>query len=114
MIGTKKETGREDFPGAEDPGVQSVTEIYNYYKKFGYKTEVMGASFRNISEICELAGCDLLTISPKLLEQLQNTEEELPLKLSVEKAQKMDIEKSLWTKLLLIKCTVRTEWQMRS
>ncbi|AFZ54559.1 transaldolase [Cyanobacterium aponinum UTEX 3222] len=89
----KKETGREDFPGAEDPGVQSVTEIYNYYKKFGYKTEVMGASFRNISEICELAGCDLLTISPKLLEQLQNTEEELPLKLSVEKAQKMDIEK---------------------
>lgn len=111
----KKETGREDFPGAEDPGVQSVTEIYNYYKKFGYKTEVMGASFRNISEICELAGCDLLTISPKLLEQLQNTEEELPLKLSVEKAQKMDIEKkSLWTKLLLIKCTVRTEWQMRS
>ncbi|MFM6900644.1 MAG: transaldolase, partial [Microcystis panniformis] len=65
----KKETGK-DYVGAEDPGVQSVTQIYNYYKKFGYKTEVMGASFRNIGEIRELAGCDLLTISPKLLEQL--------------------------------------------
>ena len=69
----KKETGK-DYVGAEDPGVQSVTQIYNYYKKFGYKTEVMGASFRNIGEICELAGCDLLTMSPKLLEQLQETE----------------------------------------
>ncbi|MEM1292142.1 MAG: transaldolase, partial [Cyanobacteria bacterium P01_H01_bin.162] len=60
----KKETGKEYEP-TEDPGVQSVTTIYNYYKKFGYSTEVMGASFRNIGEICELAGCDLLTISPK-------------------------------------------------
>lgn len=89
----KKETGREEFPGAEDPGVQSVTRIYNYYKKFGYPTEVMGASFRNMGEICELAGCDLLTISPKLLAELQNSEGELPLKLSVEKAQQMEIEK---------------------
>jgi transaldolase len=89
----KKTTGKESFPGAEDPGVQSVTQIYNYYKKFGYKTEVMGASFRNIDEICELAGCDLLTISPKLLERLRNTEVDLPLKLSAEKAADMDIEK---------------------
>lgn len=89
----KKETGREDFPGAEDPGVQSVTKIYNYYKKYDYTTEVMGASFRNMGEITELAGCDLLTISPKLLEQLQNSEGELPLKLDAEKAKAMDIEK---------------------
>jgi transaldolase len=65
----KKSTGR-DFVGAEDPGVQSVTEIYTYYKKFGYATEVMGASFRNKTEILELAGCDLLTISPALLAEL--------------------------------------------
>ncbi|XLQ11660.1 MAG: transaldolase [cyanobacterium endosymbiont of Epithemia adnata isolate EadnSB Bon19] len=87
-----KETGKEYAP-AEDPGVLSVTQIYNYYKKFGYKTEVMGASFRNIGEIYELAGCDLLTISPKLLEQLQLTEAELPRKLDPEVAAKMKIEK---------------------
>ncbi|MEA5508239.1 transaldolase [Crocosphaera sp. UHCC 0190] len=88
----KKETGK-DYAPAEDPGVVSVTSIYNYYKKFGYKTEVMGASFRNIGEICELAGCDLLTISPKLLEQLQSTEEVLPRKLDPDKAATMDLEK---------------------
>lgn len=88
----KKETGK-DYVGAEDPGVQSVTQIYNYYKKFGYKTEVMGASFRNIGEICELAGCDLLTISPKLLEQLQGTEADLPRKLDPELAATLDIVK---------------------
>jgi len=87
----KKTTGK-DYIGAEDPGVQSVTQIYNYYKKFGYKTEVMGASFRNISEIIELAGCDLLTISPKLLEQLTNTQEDLPRKLCPETALTLDIE----------------------
>ena len=65
----KKATG-ETYEGAADPGVISVTEIYNYYKKFGYKTEVMGASFRNTGEILELAGCDLLTISPALLQEL--------------------------------------------
>lgn len=75
-----KETG-QNYEGAEDPGVQSVTQIYNYYKKFGYRTEVMGASFRNIGEIMELAGCDLLTISPKLLDQLRSTEGDLPRKL---------------------------------
>ncbi len=76
----KKETGKEYAP-TEDPGVMSVTDIYNYYKKFGYKTEVNRASFRNIGEICELAGCDLLTLSPKLLELLNSTEEVLPRKL---------------------------------
>jgi transaldolase len=88
----KKDTGR-DYQGAEDPGVQSVTRIYNYYKKFGYKTQVMGASFRNIGEIKELAGCDLLTISPNLLKELDSTEGELPRKLDPEKAKSMNIEK---------------------
>ena len=76
----KKENNR-DYAGAEDPGVQSVTRIYNYYKKFGHKTEVMGASFRNAGEIIELAGCDLLTIAPALLEQLTATTGDLPRKL---------------------------------
>ena len=77
----KAKTGQE-FSPSEDPGVQSVTRIYNYYKKFDYATEVMGASFRNIGEITELAGCDLLTISPKLLDQLQETRGEIQRKLS--------------------------------
>jgi transaldolase len=81
----KKDTGK-DYHGAEDPGVQSVTRVYNYYKKFGYKTQVMGASFRNIGEITELAGCDLLTISPQLLAELEATEGELPRKLDAEGA----------------------------
>ncbi len=89
----KKETGRDSYPPSEDPGVQSVTEIYNYYKKFGYETEIMGASFRNLDEIKELAGCDLLTISPKLLEPLSETDGELPRKLSPENAKDLDIEK---------------------
>ncbi len=89
----KKDTGRDSYPPAEDPGVLSVTKIYNYYKKFGYQTEVMGASFRNIGEITELAGCDLLTISPKLLEQLQSTEEELPRKLCPDIAAEAEIAK---------------------
>src|SRR6202142_3662159 len=76
----KKDTGK-DYQGADDPGVQSVTKIYDYYKKFGYKTQVMGASFRNIGEIKELAGCDLLTISPQLLAELEKTEGDLPRKL---------------------------------
>jgi transaldolase len=88
----KKDTGK-DYKGAEDPGVESVTTIYNYYKKFGYKTVVMGASFRNIGEITELAGCDLLTIAPKLLDELAKTEGELPRKLDPAKAQSLDIKK---------------------
>jgi len=89
----KKDTGRDSYPPAEDPGVLSVTEIYNYYKKFGYKTEVMGASFRNIGEITELAGCDLLTIAPSLLGELQSTEGDLPRKLDPVKAASASIEK---------------------
>ncbi|MBU2572248.1 MAG: transaldolase [Gammaproteobacteria bacterium] len=89
----KKDTGRDSYPPAEDPGVVSVTTVYNYYKKFGYKTEVMGASFRNIGEITELAGCDLLTISPSLLGELQSTEGDLPRKLDPAKAAEQAIEK---------------------
>ncbi|MEA5592783.1 transaldolase [Rivularia sp. UHCC 0363] len=89
----KKDSGKDSYPAPEDPGVLSVTEIYNYYKKFGYKTEVMGASFRNLGEITELAGCDLLTIAPKFLAELQNSTEELPRKLDAAKAAKMDIKK---------------------
>jgi len=89
----KKDTGKDSYPAAEDPGVLSVTTIYNYYKKFGYKTEVMGASFRNLGEITELAGCDLLTIAPKFLAELQSNNGELPRKLDAKKAAGMDIEK---------------------
>ena len=89
----KKDTGRDSYESAEDPGVVSVTAVYNYYKKFGYNTEVMGASFRNIGEITELAGNDLLTISPGLLEVLQATEGDLPRKLDPASAATMDIEK---------------------
>ena len=88
----KKDTGK-DYVGAEDPGVESVTTIYNYYKKFGYKTVVMGASFRNIGEITELAGCDLLTIAPKLLTELETTEAPLARKLDPAKSAKLDIKK---------------------
>ena len=87
-----KDTGRKSYPAPEDPGVQSVTRIYDYYKHFGYKTEVMGASFRNLGEILELAGCDLLTISPKLLEEL-NAEGEVPRKLDPEKAKAANVER---------------------
>jgi len=88
----KKDTGK-DYAGADDPGVQSVTKIYNYYKKFGYKTQIMGASFRNIGEIIELAGCDLLTIAPKLLAELDSKQEKLERKLDPAKAATMNIEK---------------------
>jgi len=83
----------ETYTAENDPGVASVGEIYTYYKKFGYPTEVMGASFRNIGEILELAGCDLLTISPNLLEELQNMDVPVPRKLNPEAAQKADIQK---------------------
>ena len=88
----KKDTGK-NYVGADDPGVESVTTIYNYYKKFGYKTVVMGASFRNIGEITELAGCDLLTIAPKLLAELETTEAPLTRKLDPANSAKMDIKK---------------------
>jgi transaldolase len=85
---------KREFTGAEDPGVLSVKEIYAYYKKFGYKTEVMGASFRNVGEILELAGCDLLTISPNLLGELQKSSAPVERKLSPEKSIAANIEKT--------------------
>lgn len=88
----KAKSGQEYAP-ADDPGVQSVQAIYNYYKKFGYKTEVMGASFRNKGEITELAGCDLLTISPGLLAELQSSTDSIERKISPETAQKIDIDR---------------------
>jgi len=86
----KKNEGR-DFAPAEDPGVLSVRRIYNYYKKFGYKTEVMGASFRNKGEILELAGCDLLTISPSLMGELAASEEAVERKLDPQTAKKAEV-----------------------
>ena len=88
----KKECKR-DYSGAEDPGVQSVTEIYTYYKKFNISTEVMGASFRNAGQIRELAGCDCLTISPELMKELSESTEPLERKLDPEKAKSAKIEK---------------------
>jgi transaldolase len=88
----KKSTGKE-YVGAEDPGVKSVRQIYAYYKKFGYATQVMGASFRNMGQILELAGCDLLTISPNLLGELQSSSVAVVQKLDVAEAKKDPIEK---------------------
>lgn len=88
----KKQTGQEIY-GADDPGVLSVKKIYNYYRKFGYPTEIMGASFRNTSQILELAGCDLLTISPDLLQKLSDSNTGIVQKLSKEAALSSDVEK---------------------
>lgn len=88
-----KKENKRDYQGAEDPGVQSVAEIYTYYKKFGIPTEVMGASFRNIGQIQELAGCDCLTISPELMKELSGSTEPLERKLDPEKAKSAKVEK---------------------
>jgi transaldolase len=88
----KQKSGVEPV-GADDPGVQSVRRIYNYYRKFGYRTEVMGASFRNTSQIVELAGCDLLTISPDLLQKLADSDAPLTRKLSAEAAQAAELKR---------------------
>jgi transaldolase len=88
-----KKANNRDYVGAEDPGVQSTSTIYRYYKKFDHATEVMGASFRNTGEILELAGCDLLTISPKLLAELQSSSAPVTRKLSPEAAKALDIER---------------------
>jgi transaldolase len=90
---TKKEYSKED-----DPGVSSVKSIFNYYKKYGYNTIVMGASFRNIGEITELAGCDYLTISPNLLEELLNSDAPVPKKLDASGASSLDIERKTYIK----------------
>jgi transaldolase len=84
---------KRDYKGAEDPGVQSVTEIFTYYKKFGIKTEVMGASFRNVGQIRELAGCDCLTISPELMKELAESNEPLERKLDPAKAKSAKVDK---------------------
>ena len=89
----KAERGVDTIPVEEDPGVESVTKIFNYYKKFGYKTEVMGASFRTKEQVMALCGSDLLTISPKLLGELSDNEIEVPKKLDADAAAKLDIEK---------------------
>lgn len=89
----KKNDNIQSYAPAEDPGVKSVTQIYNYYKKFGYKTQIMGASFRNKEEILELAGCDLLTIAPALLEQLKQSSDPVLLKLDAKRAPSMEIGK---------------------
>ncbi|MFN9486313.1 MAG: transaldolase [Cyanobacteriota bacterium] len=100
----KASTGRESFPGPEDPGVISVTKIFNYYKTYGYRTEVMGASFRNVDEIIELAGCDLLTISPALMEQLRNMDGVLIRKLNSESPgetqEKIHLERGLFDSMM--------------
>src|SRR3984893_18238471 len=84
---------KRDYTGPEDPGVQSVQEIYSYYKKFGHKTEVMGASFRNVGQIRELAGCDALTISPELMKELSESQEPMERKLDPEKAKALKIDR---------------------
>ncbi len=89
----KKDTGRDSYAANEDPGVLSVTSIYNYFRKFDCKTEIMGASFRNLGEITELAGCDLLTIAPKFLTELQETTGNLPRKLDPAASASLTIEK---------------------
>ena len=88
-----KKENKRDYHGAEDPGVQSVTEIYDYYKNFDIPTEVMGASFRNTEQILELAGCDCLTISPELMEELSKSTEPVERKLTPEKAKAAKIDK---------------------
>jgi len=88
-----KKAENKDFTSAEDPGVKSTSAIYNYFKKYGHKTEVMGASFRNPGQILELAGCDLLTISPKLLAELQKSDAPVERKLSPEAAAQMQIDR---------------------
>ena len=101
----KANTGRESFPGPEDPGVISVSQIYHYFKTYGYNTEVMGASFRNIDEIIELAGCDLLTISPALMEQLRNLEGPLTRKLDPSNPgktqEKIHVDRALFDAMML-------------
>lgn len=91
-----KAANKKEYAKEEDPGVASVKSIFNYYKKYGYKTIVMGASFRNTGEITELAGCDYLTISPNLLEELINSNEAVPKKLDAAGASSLDIEKKTY------------------
>lgn len=88
-----KASTKKEYKKEEDPGVKSVQQIFNYYKKHGYKTIVMGASFRSVGEVTELAGCDYLTIAPNLLEELYNSNDDVPQKLIAENASSLDLEK---------------------
>uniref|UniRef100_A0A2I3GX67 Transaldolase 1 n=1 Tax=Nomascus leucogenys TaxID=61853 RepID=A0A2I3GX67_NOMLE len=108
-------TDKKSYEPLEDPGVKSVTKIYNYYKKFGYKTIVMGASFRNTGEIKALAGCDFLTISPKLLgELLQDNTKLVPVLSAPLPSCGLTWKKSTWMRSLSVGCTTRTRWLWRS
>jgi len=89
----KAKDGKTSYPPHEDPGVTSVQSIFHYYKKFGYKTVVMGASFRTKEQVMELAGCDYLTVSPQLLEELSNSKAEVVKKLDKEHSKSLDIQK---------------------
>ncbi|KAH6643545.1 transaldolase 1 [Boeremia exigua] len=91
-----KASTKKEYTKEEDPGVASVGSIFNYYKKYGYKTIVMGASFRSVGEVTELAGCDYLTIAPNLLEQLYNSTDSVPKKLDASNANSLDIEKKTY------------------
>ncbi|CAO2652128.1 Nn.00g004110.m01.CDS01 [Neocucurbitaria sp. VM-36] len=91
-----KASTKKEYTKEEDPGVKSVQAIFNYYKKYGYKTIVMGASFRSIGEVTELAGCDYLTIAPNLLEQLYNSTDDVPKKLDASDASSLDIQKKTY------------------
>ena len=88
-----KAANKRDYAGAEDPGVQSVEEIYTYYKHFGYETEVMGASFRNVGQILELAGCDLLTISPELMKKLSESDDTVERKLTPKNEKRAEVKR---------------------
>ena len=104
---------KRDYAGAEDPGVQSVQEIYTYYKHFGYETEVMGASFRNVGQILELAGCDLLTISPDLMKQLSESHDPVDRKLTPENARSATSNGWNWTKRNSATFSTKTRWRRR-
>ena len=109
----RKQRGGAEFPADQDPGVASVTRIYNYYKKYGYKTHVMGASFRNLNQIVQLAGCDLLTISPDLLEKLEQTEGVVDRKLDPWSAISTKDADVLLDKRCSAGCTTTTRWRRR-
>jgi transaldolase len=110
----KKAQGVDDLPDDDDPGVASVRKIYDYYKKFGYPTQVMGASFRKSSQIIRLCGCDLLTISPDLLEELAGREGELDVCLSEEQAKASDLPKLELDEKLFRWLHNETPWRSRS
>ena len=106
--------GGKEIPADQDPGVESVTRIYNYFKKHGYATQVMGASFRKTEQIVQLAGCDLLTISPDLLDELQRTPGELAPRLTLAGAKASGMRGCTSTRRLIAGCTTRMRWRWRS